>query len=395
MIERKKQMSTVWLPVVICLAGVLFLNSMWQRWHEQATFSGISSLSQIILENDPEGEEMLLSALKEYQTQTESRPEGNEFLKQYGYTKGDFSGKTGKRSSLLTIMVAVLISTAFLASSWSDKRRSHTRISGLTRYLEQVNTGTAGTIVQTREDEFSHLQDEIYKTVTSLYVTKETAIKAKERFAENLANIAHQLKTPITAAFLSLQLMEKEAPQKYTKPIRNQLARLNRLEESLLTLSKIDSGALKLEHSPVDVYTVLNLAVDNLEGLMSEKNILADIPYNGCAEFMGDMEWTMEALMNLIKNAMEHSPRGGTIHCEYFQNPLYTDIRIWDEGAGFAPEDIPHLFERFYRGQSAAKDGSGIGLALSQSLFEMQGGSLEARNLPSGGACFEIRLYSH
>ena len=95
MIERKKQMLTVWLPVVICLAGVLFLNSMWQRWHEQATFSGISSLSQIILENDPEGEEMLLSALKEYQTQTESRPEGNEFLKQNGYTKGDFSGKTG------------------------------------------------------------------------------------------------------------------------------------------------------------------------------------------------------------------------------------------------------------------------------------------------------------
>lgn len=143
MIERKKQMLTVWLPVVICLAGVLFLSSMWQRWHEQATFSGISSLSQIILENDPEGEEMLLSALKEYQTQTESRPEGNEFLKQYGYTKDDFSGKTGERSSLLTIMVAVLISTAFLASSWSDKRRSHTRISGLTRYLEQVNTGTA------------------------------------------------------------------------------------------------------------------------------------------------------------------------------------------------------------------------------------------------------------
>ena len=143
----------------------------------------------------------------------------------------------------MTIMVAVLISTAFLASSWSDKRRSHTRISGLTRYLEQVNTGTAGTIVQTREDEFSHLQDEIYKTVTSLYVTKETAIKAKERFAENLANIAHRLKTPITAAFLSLPYGERSA-SKYTKPIRNRLARLNRLEESLLTLSKIDSGAL-------------------------------------------------------------------------------------------------------------------------------------------------------
>ncbi|MCA5959817.1 hypothetical protein LC724_03650 [Blautia sp. RD014234] len=138
------------------------------------------------------------------------------------------------------------------------------RVSGLTKYLEQVNAGKTGTIVQTIEDEFSHLQDEIYKTVTSLYVTRENALKAKERFADNLANIAHQLKTPLTAALLSLQLMEKTAPNTYTKPIKNQLERLNRLEESLLTLSKIDSGALLLEHSPVDVYTVLNLAVENL-----------------------------------------------------------------------------------------------------------------------------------
>lgn len=228
-----------------------------------------------------------------------------------------------------------------------------------------------------------------------MYVTRENALKAKERFADNLANIAHQLKTPLTAALLSLQLMEKTAPNTYTKPIKNQLERLNRLEESLLTLSKIDSGALLLEHSPVDVYTVLNLAVENLEELMRREKVMADIPDKGCVEFQGDMEWTMEALMNLIKNCAEHSPEGGRIHCDYSKNPLYTEILIWDEGQGFAPEDIPHLFERFYRGKRAVKGGIGIGLALACSLFELQGGTLSARNLPAGGACFEIRFYSH
>ena len=374
------------LPIVVCAAGILFLNNMWQCRYERDSYRGISALCQTILENDPGAEELLLSSLKEYQSQEEWKTGGNVFLEQSDTRRRIFPG---------AVNAAVLISAAFFLSFRSAKKHIEARVSGLTKYLEQVNAGKTGTIVQTIEDEFSHLQDEIYKTVTSLYVTRENALKAKERFADNLANIAHQLKTPLTAALLSLQLMEKTAPNTYTKPIKNQLERLNRLEESLLTLSKIDSGALLLEHSPVDVYTVLNLAVENLEELMRREKVMADIPDKGCVEFQGDMEWTMEALMNLIKNCAEHSPEGGRIHCDYSKNPLYTEILIWDEGQGFAPEDIPHLFERFYRGKRAVKGGIGIGLALACSLFELQGGTLSARNLPAGGACFEIRFYSH
>nr|WP_298078168.1 HAMP domain-containing sensor histidine kinase [uncultured Blautia sp.] len=394
MTQQKKQMLMTILPIVVCAAGILFLNNMWQCRYERDSYRGISALCQTILENDPGAEELLLSSLKEYQSQEEWKTGGNVFLEQFGYTEEDFSGSKGC-GVLFAVNAAVLISAAFFLSSRSAKKHIEVRVSGLTKYLEQVNAGKTGTIVQTIEDEFSHLQDEIYKTVTSLYVTRENALKAKERFADNLANIAHQLKTPLTAALLSLQLMEKTAPNTYTKPIKNQLERLNRLEESLLTLSKIDSGALLLEHSPVDVYTVLNLAVENLEELMRREKVMADIPDKGCVEFQGDMEWTMEALMNLIKNCAEHSPEEGRIHCDYSQNPLYTEILIWDEGQGFAPEDIPHLFERFYRGKRAVKGGIGIGLALACSLFELQGGTLSARNLPAGGACFEIRFYSH
>lgn len=108
-----------------------------------------------------------------------------------------------------------------------------------------------------------------------------------------------------------------------------------------------------------------------------------------------DLDWTMEAVMNLMKNCMEHGGENGTIHCSYAQNPLYTEILIWDEGAGFFKEDIPHLFERFYRGKDAGEGGIGIGLALSKEIIEGQNGTIRAKNMQEGGACFEIRFYSH
>ncbi|MDE7067477.1 MAG: sensor histidine kinase, partial [Schaedlerella arabinosiphila] len=107
-----------------------------------------------------------------------------------------------------------------------------------------------------------------------------------------------------------------------------------------------------------------------------------------------DLDWTMEAIMNLMKNCMEHSD-GGTVRCSYAQNPLYTEILIWDDGEGFAKEDLPHLFERFYRGQNAGEGGIGIGLALAKEMIERQNGTIRAKNRLDGGALFEIRFYSH
>ena len=103
---------------------------------------------------------------------------------------------------------------------------------------------------------------------------------------------------------------------------------------------------------------------------------------------------TMEAVMNLLKNCAEHSPAGSRIHCDYSRNPIYTLIRVWDEGKGFAAKDIPHLFERFYRGEDATPDGIGIGLFLAKEIIEMQNGTIRAANRPAGGAEFEIRFYT-
>ena len=186
--------------------------------------------------------------------------------------------------------------------------------------------------------------------------------------------------------------MKEENANEYAVQVEKQLERLNGLEESLLTLSKIDTGTLPMKCEKVDLYKALNLAAENLNDLLRKDNISVEIPENGCIEFYGDLEWTMEALINLLKNCMEHSQPGGTVHCDYSGNPLYVEIRIWDEGTGFDPDDIPHLFERFYRGRRAGGNEIGIGLALANAIFELQKGTITAYNRQHGSACFEIRI---
>ncbi len=282
------------------------------------------------------------------------------------------------------------------------KKKEEKRIQALSDYLEQANTGKAVILSAVGEDMFSRLEDEIYKTVTFLYQTREAAVQARNDFAENLSNIAHQIKTPITAISLSLQtLSEMTAHHEYEKEkleqIQRQLDRLTHLEEALLVLARLDAGTLVLQRQEVDVFTLLVLAADNLQELLVNSGTSVDIPEAGEVAITADLEWTMEAIMNVMKNCMEHN-RGGTVHCSYARNPLYTEILIWDEGEGFAREDLPHLFQRFYRGKNAnvgdhTSGGIGIGLALSKEIIERQNGTIGAKNRPDGGACFEIRFY--
>ena len=286
-----------------------------------------------------------------------------------------------------------------LRPSWSlpcpsIRRQEAARIQALAAYLEEVNIGNAPVLSASGEDEFSKLEDEIYKTVTFLYQTRDDAVQAKNAFAENLSNIAHQIKTPITAISLSLQMMRQPPHVSQLAQIEKQLLRLTRLEEALLVLARIDAGTLPFRKTEVDVFTLLVLAADNLRELFAGSGTSIHIPELGEMAVTADLDWTMEAVMNLMKNCMEHA-KGGTIHCSYAQNPLYTEILIWDEGDGFQKDDIPYLFKRFYRGRNAGEGGIGIGLALSKEIIERQNGTIRAENMPGGGARFEIRFYRH
>ena len=371
--------------------------------YSRLQFDLVNVICGEVLEQEPEMKHIVSAALKEYTGGNADGVAMGDVLSVLGYDISDFSDS----SVIYDIMFAT---TGFLAGiflfaiTYAFRNKTEAkRIEELSDYLEQVNMGKAVVLSVSGEDLFSKLEDEIYKTVTFLYQTKDAAVQAKNDFAENLSNIAHQIKTPITAISLSLQTlsempMKKEYEKDRMEQIKKQLNRLIHLEESLLVLSRLDAGTLMFQKEDVDVFTLLVLAADNLQELFADSGTLIDIPESGEMAVTADLNWTMEAVINVMKNCMEHNA-GGTVHCSYGQNPLYTEIFIWDEGDGFAKEDIPHLFKRFYRGKNADAGGNirgsgiGIGLALSKEIIEHQNGTIRAKNLPNGGACFEIRLY--
>lgn len=378
------------VSLVVAAVSVLFASYHYSRLQ----FELLNVICGKVVEQKPETKNIISAALKEY---TEGNTDGvaeEDVLSVLGYHISDFSGSTCGQNALFAAMGFMIGILLFIFTFLYRNKMEAKRIQALAEYLEQVNTGKAAILSTSGEDDFSKLEDEIYKTVTFLYQTREEAVQAKNDFAENLSNIAHQIKTPITSISLSVQMMEQNMDNKHLEQVGKQLLRLAHLEEALLVLSRIDAGILHLQRDEVDVFTLLVLAADNLQELFVSSHTSIDIPEQGEMLVIADLDWTMEAVMNLMKNCMEHSP-GGTIHCSYAQNPLYTEIMIWDDGEGFAKEDIPHIFERFYRGRNACEGGIGIGLALSKEVIERQNGTIRAKNKPDGGALFEIRFYSH
>ncbi|MDE7178742.1 MAG: HAMP domain-containing histidine kinase [Lachnospiraceae bacterium] len=383
---------------ILCVLSVGFLVAslitfFLTCYYSNLYFQLLGDFCGEILAKNPECKQSILEILKANKSYSTSNTNENILLS-FGYRQSDFFGFNRK--------MLLIAGTGFMAGCslflftfryWNKAKEA--RIKTLTDYLEKVNTGGQGLLLDAAEDEFSGLQDEIYKTITTLYQTRDTALSEKRNYADNLFNIAHQLKTPITAASLSVQMMREHPSVDYSGQIERQLSRLTRLEEALLLLSRIDAGTLVMKRTAVDVFTLLTLASDNLQELFVQSGIAVDIPEAGEITIIADLDWTMEAIMNLMKNCMEHSATGTTVHCSYQKNPLYVQIRIWDEGDGFAKEDLPHLFERFYRGENGSAGGIGIGLSLSKAIIEMQNGVIRAYNLHEGGACFEIRFYGH
>ena len=415
MSKQSNRTITILLALSVGLTAAAMTACLLTIYYRQAYFHLLGGFCEHLIAKNPDTQQAVLETLKtqDFHRAGEAMSSNTlnpPVLSSFGYDPSNL-GMMDTTALWFAALGFLTGGVLFVFSFWHWHRRSDARIQALTEYLEKINTGAQGLVFDSSEDEFSKLQDELYKTVTELYQTRDEALTARNNFAENLSNIAHQLKTPITSISLTVQ-MAKECleeiraagtPQGHPsmacklhanfKEIQRQLDRLVHLEEALLLLSRIDAGTLAFDRKPTDVFTILSLASDNLYELSLQKGVLIDLPEMGEMNVNVDLNWTMEAVMNLMKNCMEATGTGAAVHCSYEKNPLYAQIRIWDEGAGFAKEDLPHLFERFYRG-NAKNTGIGIGLSLSKSIIEMQNGIIRAFNLPNGGACFEVRFYS-
>lgn len=251
-------------------------------------------------------------------------------------------------------------------------------------------------IRESDEGELAILQSEITKMTLRIREQNNTLIKEKEHLADSLADIAHQLRTPLTSVNLTLSLLKNNPDEKERKALLREteelLIQMDFLVTSLLKLSRLDAGIVVFQNELIDVNSLITTALHPFLISMELHNITLQIDIPKETEICGDTGWLSEAIQNILKNCIENTGDNGTIKIACENTLLFTEITVHDSGSGFDKEDLPHLFDRFYRGKNSNATGYGIGLSLCKTIITRLGGTITAKNHPYGGAIFYIRF---
>lgn len=279
-------------------------------------------------------------------------------------------------------------------------RKKDKELAQITKYIEEINRKNYSLkIDEISEDELSILKNEIYKTTIMLKENADNSLKDKINLKKSLEDISHQLKTPLTSILVILdnliddEDMPKEVRQDFIRDIKREVSSINFLVQSILKLSKFDSNTIKFIKENILLKDIVNESVKNVSMLCDLKNVDIEVNGESKAKVNCDFMWEVEAVTNIIKNCVEHSNNESKIIVNYEQNNVYSSITIQDFAGGIDKNDLPHIFERFYKGKNASKDSVGIGLALAKTIIENDNGNInvETDNI---GTKFIIKYFA-
>lgn len=297
------------------------------------------------------------------------------------------------QAGCLVLALCCLFSLMTLRCTWRRYRSTEALCADLDRLLHGDSSVCLDAYT---EGAWSLLHSQLTKLLIRLQEQASRSEQDKKKLAAFLADISHQIRTPLTALnLLGTQLADPSLPaekrQGTGRELQRQLERLDWLADALLRMSRLDAGIVELHREPLDLRRLTQQAAAPLAVAMELCGQSFQIL--GQARFSGDAAWTVEALGNVLKNCVEHTPAGGSITAQLTENPIYSQILISDTGPGMDREDLPHLFERFYRGKHATAQSVGIGLSLARMIITAQNGTIQASNRREGGAQFTIRFY--
>lgn len=328
---------------------------------------------------------------------------GYDILQRYGIDGATLPGN-GISARLLDFLLpawctfTILLCAAFLLLFYRARQRAGQEIQALTLYLRRIRSGDYSLDLRdNREGIFSIFKNELYKVTVALR-EQALALRAdKTKLDDAIADISHQIKTPLTALSVLADLLAGNPPeeirQTFVERLRTQLDRIEWLVTTLLKISRLDTGTAALKKEEVLLRDVVERAVEPLRAAAEIRNVALTITGEKRAAFRGDCNWTAEALGNVLKNSLEHTGPGGRISIACDQNPLYAAVTVSDNGEGVDPEDLPHIFTRFYRGKNADENSVGIGLAMARAVIVEQNGEITAESAPGMGTTFHIRFY--
>lgn len=296
-------------------------------------------------------------------------------------------------------VLAVCLCLAFTVAHFAFTYHRYRKIAGLSIKIDSILHGRDSTNLDDySEGELAILQNEIMKMIVKLREQSGALLKEKTYLSDSIADISHQIRTPLTSinillSFLSKPDLSNERRLKLVKELELLLSRIDWLVSTLLKISRFDAGTVTLKRETVPVAELIKRSAALIAIPMELREQKIEIRMNGDETYTGDLSWSVEAVENILKNCMEHTQNGGTISIDCLENALYTEIVISDNGRGIDKEDLPHLFERFYKGKNSDSQNIGIGLALARMIIVNQNGTIKAENNIGGGARFTVRFY--
>lgn len=397
----KKNNSLIIISIIISLITIVSLTTINYLSIKRQEYNNnliISNIIQIVKKQNPNIEESQIIELL-----NQEKLNNQETLKSYSiYLEDSYikENQTIIKNTIITNIIILSISSAIIVTILIiNNQHNKKNIQKLTSYLKELNNHNYNLdLKQNNEGELSILKNEIYKTAIILNEQSLNDKKAKESLKNSLEDISHQLKTPLTSINLMIdnlqndKLSSKERKELLTK-INRKINNINFLVASLLKLSKFDANTITFNRKYVSLEHLTNEVKENLSALSDLKNINIIINGNKKDKLYCDNIWQTEALTNIVKNCLEHSNPNSVIEISYLTNDIFTKIIIKDNGVGISKKDLPHIFERFYKGDSSSKDSIGIGLSLAKTIIEKDNGNIQVSSNINKGTTFTIKYF--
>lgn len=386
-IELKKYIIST-LIVFICLFILfLFLNIYEYKTYTKNFNNKISAIINVIKKDYPKiTDKEIIEIINNDTLKT------NDFFNKYGIDVNnksilikndrDYHKFLAINLSFLTITVAILL---IIYIRYNYKKEKD--IKDIIKCIEQINKKNYEIQIDSiSEDELSILKNEIYKTTIMLKEAAENSSKDKLNLKKSLEDISHQLKTPLTSILVMLDNiiedsnMEEKIRNDFIVDIKRNVLNINFLVQSLLKLSKFDANTVHFVKQENDLKTIVEESIKNVSTLCDLRNINIKLNIKENSKIICDDKWQIEALTNIIKNAIEHSKNNSNIIINIENNNVYSMIEVIDFGEGIAKKDIKHIFERFYRCKNTKTDSIGIGLALAKTIIEEDKGTISVES---------------
>ena len=380
-IELKKSIIISLVITIIFSIFMAIINIYEYKEYTKNFNKNIASIIDVIQSKYPEiSTDEIIGILN-----SEKIPQNNS-LKKYGIdleknTVILENNKINNKFIKIEIILLITTSISLLIVFMLYERKQDKEIDKITKYLEAINDKNYTLkIDENSEEELSILKNELYKVIVMLRENASNTLKDKINLKRALEDISHQLKTPLTSILIILDNlidnpeMDYQTRVEFLHDLKRETTRIQSLIQSILKLSKFDSNTVQFIKQDIYLKQIVDEAIKNTGSLADLKNIKINVEGNKEIKLNCDLLWQIEAITNILKNCIEHSKENTQIDIKYNNNSVYSYITITDYGEGISKEDLPHIFERFYRGKNSSNESIGIGLSLSKTIIESNNG---------------------